>query len=140
MTRTSTAERLAALRAAPLFAGLSDRSLRRVLLVAKDFEAPAGQVLIEARREASGLFVIEEGTVVIEAGRHRLERGAGEIVGELALLTAEARTARVRAKTDVRGLAIARRDFRALVEEDPKIALAILEVLARRLAETTRTA
>lgn len=134
--RTVT-ERIDGLRAVPLFADLPERSLRRVLKLATEFEAPAGHVLVEAKHEGSGLFVIEEGTVVVEAGPARFEKGPGDFVGELALLTPQAlRTARVRAKTPVRCLAISRWDFLELVEAEPKIALHMLEALAARLAET----
>ena len=60
--------------------------------------------------------------------------GPGEFVGELSLLADTDRLARVRAVTPVRGLAIARTAFFELLEEEPRIALAMLPVLARRLA------
>jgi CRP-like cAMP-binding protein len=44
------------------------------------------------------------------------------------------RTARVRAQTPVRSLAIARADFQQLLEDEPKLALSLLETLATRLA------
>jgi CRP-like cAMP-binding protein len=40
----------------------------------------------------------------------------------------------VRTTSEVRGVAIARADFRELLAQEPAIALALLEVLARRLA------
>lgn len=138
MARPTASERIRALRAVPLFAGLSDRSLRRILRAVTEFEAPAGQLLIETRHEGSGLFVVEDGTVTVEIGGKKIERGPGEFFGELALLTPEAvRTARVRAKTPIRCLAIGRADFRKMLEEEPKIAISMLEGLARRLAEAT---
>lgn len=124
-----------ALRTVPLFAGLSDESLAGVLKTAAPFDVPAGQVLIEAGQAGAGLFVIEEGTVAVGAGPQKIELGAGEFFGELALLTSDATHAvRVSAKTPVSGLAIARNDFRALLEGEPKVVLAMLEVLAQRLA------
>jgi CRP-like cAMP-binding protein len=62
--------------------------------------------------------------------------GPGEFVGELALLTDMPRLARVRAATPVRALAINRSAFAALLEEEPRIAVVMLPVLARRLAAT----
>jgi CRP-like cAMP-binding protein len=88
--------------------------------------------------EGSGLFVIEDGTVLVELPNRKAELGAGECFGELALLTPEAvRTARVRAKTPVRVLAISRYDFRSLLESEPKLALSMLETLASRLAHAS---
>jgi CRP-like cAMP-binding protein len=81
------------------------------------------------------MFVIEEGTVVVEArGGVHIELDAGEFVGELSLLVPETnRIGRVRALTDVRCLAISREAFSELLEDEPTLAVAMLPVLARRL-------
>lgn len=124
------------LRSIPLFSELSDRALIRILATAAEFEAPAGRVLVQPNREGSGLFVIEEGTVTIEAHGRMKDLGPGEVVGELALLTPEAsRAARVKAKTQVKALAIGRAEFTKLLESEPKIAISLLRILAGRLVE-----
>jgi CRP-like cAMP-binding protein len=83
------------------------------------------------------MFVIEDGTVEVQArGVAHRHCGPGEVVGELALLTrAGTRTARVQAKTDVRCLTISRTDFERMLEAEPRIAVALLDVVAARLAE-----
>ena len=108
-------ERADALARVAVFAGLSRRSLERIARIAKDVELRPGQVLIEPRAKGSGMFVVLDGTVTASTrGRRARDLGPGEIVGELALLTADAqRTARVRAQTQVRCLAIARGASRA---------------------------
>ena len=128
------------MRELPLFAGLGEDALRRVQELTVELEIPAGQTLARADDPGSGMFVIQEGTVVVEGrGRHVIELGPGEFVGELALLVPESiRAARVRAKTDVRCVAIARADFEQLLEEEPRIALAMLPVVARRLWRARR--
>jgi CRP-like cAMP-binding protein len=129
-------ERAEALARVPVFAGLSRRSLERIARIAKDVELRPGQVLIEPRAKGSGMFVLLEGTVTASTrGRRARELGAGDIVGELALLTPDAqRTARVRATTPVRCLAIARGDFRRILTEEPNVAVQVLETVAARLA------
>ena len=123
------------LRRLPLFAELGDESLARVAAIATELESPAGAVLAQADDAGSGMFVVEEGSVLVEGrGGFRAELGPGEFVGELTLLVPDAqRVARVRAATDARCLAIGREDFAALLEQEPRIALAMLPVLARRL-------
>lgn len=123
------------LRRLPLFAELGDESLARVAAIATELESPAGTVLAQAEDAGSGMYVVEEGTVVVEArGGFRAELGPGEFVGELTLLVPDAqRVARVRAATDARCLAIGREDFAELLEQEPRIALAMLPVLAGRL-------
>ena len=129
-------ERTEALARVPVFAGLSRRSLERIARIAKDVELRPGQVLIEPRAKGSGMFVVLEGAVTVGTrGKRSRELGPGDIVGELALLTADAqRTARVRAQTPVRCLAIARGDFRKILTEEPRVAVQVLETVATRLA------
>src|SRR5919204_2887594 len=121
-------ERAEALARVPVFAGLSRRSLERIARIAKDVELRPGQVLIEPRAKGSGVFVLLEGAVTVGTrGKRSRELGPGDIVGELALLTTDAqRTARVRAKTPVRCLAISRDDFRKLLNAEPKVAISLL--------------
>ena len=123
------------LREIPLFSELSDAALAHVAELATEIECPAGTVLALADDPGTGMFVIEQGRVVVEGhGGFRAELGAGEFVGELTLLVPDAhRVARVRAATDVRLLAIRRDDFAQLLEEEPAIAVAMLPTLARRL-------
>jgi CRP-like cAMP-binding protein len=127
-------ERASALQTIPMFAGLSEATRMSIVEIAGELEASAGQVLVQPRAEGSGMFVVEEGTVVVERDGKHIELGAGDFFGELALLTDSKRTARVRAKTDCRLLAIGRDEFRVLLESEPGLALSMLEVLARRLA------
>jgi CRP-like cAMP-binding protein len=128
-------ERADALARVPVFAGLSRASLERVARIAKDIELRAGQLLIEPRAKGSGMFVLLEGVLTVGSGGRLRELGPGDIVGELALLTADAvRTARVRAKTPVRCLAITRNDFRRILADEPRVAIQVLETVATRLA------
>ena len=129
-------ERTDALARVPVFAGLSRRSLERVARIAKDVELRSGQVLIEPRAKGSGMFVLLEGAVTVGTrGKRSRELGPGDIVGELALLTTDAqRTARVRATTPIRCLAISRGDFRRILTDEPKVAIQVLETVASRLA------
>jgi CRP-like cAMP-binding protein len=83
----------------------------------------AGQVLIERGQPGAGLYVILEGTVVVEAAEGALEFGPGAVIGERALLSTDGlRTARVRTLSNVRVLAVERADFDRLCGDDPELA------------------
>jgi CRP-like cAMP-binding protein len=83
----------------------------------------AGQVLIERGQHGSGLYVVLDGTVIVEADEGPRELGPGCVVGERALLSDDGtRTARVRAKTDVRAIAVDRVAFERLCNEDSGLA------------------
>ena len=124
--------RLEQLRAIPMLAGLPDDALMLLAERATDFEAPAGSVLVQANEPGSGVLILASGRATVELGQKSIE--AGECIGELALLLDDVvHVARVRAATDVRGIAISRRDFTELLAADADIAGALLRVLARRL-------
>jgi CRP-like cAMP-binding protein len=107
----------------PLFADLDDAQLDRLAAATTEFEAPAGQALIERGRPGSGMFVLEEGQAIVEAPEGKRELGPGDIFGERSLLGDDIeRTARVRAQTDVRCLAIGRPEIERLLAEDPRVA------------------
>ncbi len=129
-------ERVEAVSCVPMFASLSRKSIERIARMATEFEAPAGQTLIEPDGEGSGMFVLLEGTATVDVrGQGPRELEPGECFGELALLTpAAVRTARVRATTPVSCLAIGRDDFQKLLAAEPKLSLALLEIVATRLA------
>ena len=133
---TTEAERLERLRAIPLFDHLSDGSLSSVLDCVNEFDAARGQVLVQPAEAGAGLFIVEEGTVVVELRNRQVELGEGQFFGELSLLTDTGHIARVRAKTQVRCLALRRDDFDRLLEAEPTMAMAMLKALARRMAES----
>jgi CRP-like cAMP-binding protein len=134
---TETAELVAKI---PMCAELTDEQIRWIADLETEFDVPAGFVLIEHGQPGSGMFIVTDGTISIELPRGAIERGPGEFVGELALLAdGFTRVARVRAKTTVKGLAISRMAFFELLEREPRVAVRMLPVLARRLAEAETT-
>ena len=132
------ANRIARLRAIPIFAGLDDDALDGIAGLCTEVEARPGQVLTRANDRGTGMFVVEEGTVAVELRSRVLELGPGQFFGELSLLVPDAtRIARVRATTAARLLAIARNDFAGLLDREPRLAVAMLPVLAQRLVDET---
>jgi CRP-like cAMP-binding protein len=127
-----------ALRRVPLFAELEDDALARIAEAANEVEIPAKQVLVQPGAAGTGMFFICEGTAVVETKRDNVELGPGQFFGELALISEDAkRTARVRAKTPLRCLALDRASFRTLVTEHPEVAASLLEIALGRLAENS---
>jgi len=126
----------AELRAIPIFAGVSDAGLERIVSAAGEIECEPGRVLTLPGDPGSGMFVILEGYVTVEARGAMYGLSQGDFFGELALLNPDAeRVARVRAGSQVRCLGLPRDDALALIESEPTLALAMLKELARRLAD-----
>jgi voltage-gated potassium channel len=128
--------RVEALRRVPLFVGLADGDLAAIADAANEVEVPPGQLLVQPGQAGTGMFFITDGTAVVETRREHVELGPGQFFGELALMKPDAiRTARVRAKTPLRCLALDRASFRGLVATHPDVAASLLEVALGRLAE-----
>ena len=118
----------------PLFANLEPEGLEQLAAAANEVEVPAGRPLTQPGDPGSGMFFVVEGTVEVEARESMRELGPGDFFGELALLTeGGTRTARCRAKTDVRCVAFDRSGFENLVREHPDIAATLLETALTRL-------
>ena len=132
LTQSTKAE---ALRAAPLFEGLSKKELVEVARVTEDLNVPAGTILCKEDTLGREFFVIVDGTVeVTRGGEHLATRDAPDFVGEIALLTEVRRTATVTATTPVRCLILMRGDFRRVLDENRVIERKVMDVLAQRLA------
>ncbi len=124
------------LREIPLFAELDDAALERVAARTNEVEFPEGVVLIERGQPGTGMFMIVEGTATVELPGRKVELGPSEFVGELSLLTDEPqRSVRVCSASELRCLTLSRSDFVELLESEPKIAVAMLSALARRLLD-----
>jgi CRP-like cAMP-binding protein len=127
----------------PLFGGLRPAQLQRLVAYAKRRNVKTGSVIFTKGDPGRALFAIRSGTIKITApsadGREAVFNilADGEIFGEIALLDGRSRTADAVAVTDCDLLVIERRDFLALVESDPKIALKLIELLCARLRWTS---
>ena len=88
------------------------------------------------------MYVVLNGEVEISVADKELEvAGPGSIIGEMALIDDDPRSALVVAKTDCRLVEIDRRRFEFMVSETPFFALAVMRVMADRLRKTnTRVA
>jgi CRP-like cAMP-binding protein len=118
-----------------LFSGITEESAARVAAGGVT-DVPAGQVLAQAGDPGVGMFVVLDGSVVVERGDLHIEMGRDGFFGELALLVPDSpRIARVRAKTDARVLAVPRETFDRLLETEPSFARALLRELAARLVQ-----
>ena len=133
----ATAPRLDNLRKIELFSELDDDALGRLAGSMTEVDFEPGYVLVHRGMPGSGMFVIEEGTVIVDLTSRQVELGPGEALGELALLNDRVHMGRARAVTRVKALAIARDEFAELLDTQPTIARCLLSVLARRLADSS---
>jgi CRP/FNR family cyclic AMP-dependent transcriptional regulator len=122
------------LRGVPLFAGCSKTELQRIASLADELDLAEGATLIREGERGREFLVVVSGTVsVTKRGKKITDLGAGDFIGEIALVSDVPRTATVTATSPVRLLVVTDRAFRGLIEEMPSIATKVLQVLGERL-------
>jgi len=120
----------------PLFEGLSKKHLERVARLATRLDAGAGKVLIQEGATGHEFIIVLDGEIEIRRGDEVVtKRGAGEFIGEIALMEHRPRTATVVATTPVALEVIDARSFRGLLDEEPEIAEKIRAASKERLAQ-----
>jgi CRP-like cAMP-binding protein/RsiW-degrading membrane proteinase PrsW (M82 family) len=103
-----------------------------------------GQVLFNEGDEGTVMYLIEEGQIEIyvndQVGEEKLLRTLepGKVVGELALLDGEPRSARAQARGAVRLLALERQVFTMFISSRPQVMIAMLQHLAGKARYTTQ--
>jgi CRP-like cAMP-binding protein len=128
----------------PLFAGIGDGELREIEQVVQRVNLQPGELLFRQGEEADGLHVVAAGVVGVygrlPAGREvELARlGAGEVLGELALVDGGIRAATVRALEATSTLFLGRADFLALVSRMDPTAFTIKRRVAALVCERVR--
>jgi CRP-like cAMP-binding protein len=102
---------------------MDETDLSRLREVGMEVTFPPGHMLIERGQSGAGLFLILDGTVVVEAPEGTRDLGPGALVGERALLSADGRrTARVLTTSEVSVLVVDRGHFDELCAADPSFA------------------
>jgi signal transduction histidine kinase len=126
------------LRAAPLFAGLSDDDLARLAATVERQRLAAGDYLVREGEVGDAMFVVVSGELEVTKRAGATEQplamvGPGAIQGEIAAMAGGVRAASVRAVTDVEVLRIPREGLLALLDGGPEAALALLRTALERL-------
>lgn len=129
------------LRQVPLFAGLDQTDLDLLAAKTERVTLRAGEVLFTEGAEGDKAYVVESGSVeILKQARTReiliSTKGAGSVIGEMAILQAMPRTATVRAASDTELIAIDGDAFRHLVTESTAAARTLLETMFVRWRET----
>jgi CRP/FNR family transcriptional regulator, cyclic AMP receptor protein len=84
------------LTAIPLFSHLSEAEAKRLSAFASETSIADGQILMKEGDYSTELIAIEEGTAdVIQGGQKVASLGAGDLIGEMGLLSREPRNADV---------------------------------------------
>jgi CRP/FNR family transcriptional regulator, cyclic AMP receptor protein len=124
------------IRGIPLFAEADDRFLEQLAGDFMERTFAAGETIAEEGEPGRTFVVIETGEVTVTVHGQEVGRlGPGDAFGEMALIDKSARSATVKADTEVRGYQLPVWSFRPFVEGHPEMAWALLEALAQRVRD-----
>lgn len=133
----------ATLQVLPYFSDVSDDLLERVAAHSEEREIADGTVLIEEGSESDEMYVVIAGELIVtkRAGGRDVELGrigAGDVVGEIALLDDAPRTATVTAHGTSRVVYVPARAFEELLS-DPHVVRRMFRTVTSRLRSIEET-
>jgi len=128
------------LRKSPLFQGLSDEELQKLMDMAEPVSLRAGDVLIKQGEPGDAAYVVIEGDFEVQkqTGQSLIKidvRNPGDVVGEMALLSRAPRNATLIAKKDGEVLRIPQEAFEQLLLSSTTAAMAVLHWVMSRLTQ-----
>ena len=125
----------------PMFRGIGRSKLKLLAFASERKHFEQGQEVFHQGDSGNHAFVVMEGeaevVLELEGGEKTVATlGRSEIFGEMALLSKIPRTTTIRAKTPLVLLSVSQEVFLRMVEENSDIAIAMMRMLAERLAST----
>jgi CRP/FNR family transcriptional regulator, cyclic AMP receptor protein len=131
------------MRSIPFFRDLDETSLSALAVCARVRRCAPREDIVRQDMPADAVYVINQGRAGVSIATRDgaavtiCELGPGEIVGEISLLDGGPPSATVTAMTPMELVGIGHRAFLDLLEQRPKIAVALLPILASRLRRLT---
>jgi CRP-like cAMP-binding protein len=126
-----------------LFRGIDPLVLETLLKVFQEKQFAPGEVLFERGDEGNAMYLVRDGRIAVfirdEQQTEIIFRhyGAGQVVGEFALLDGKPRSAAAKAADPLRVWILNRADFDRLLDERPIVGVELMRSLAERVRYTT---
>jgi CRP-like cAMP-binding protein len=134
----------ASLKACPLFKDFTDVGIQIFAAIGVPRAFPKGSALFQENRPGESLLIISDGKVRLSARNPAGEDvalgdvGAGESLGELALLQKGERLCTATAVTDVTAVEIRHVDFQKLTAQKPQACMKLLMGIVTHFAQKVR--
>jgi CRP/FNR family transcriptional regulator len=126
----------------PLFKGLNADTFGQVCVQAAKLQVVKGQCIFRQSETAETVYLVKTGAFklvrITEEGREVIADvlGPGEVMGETALFQEQTYPFSAMALEPSRVCCFNRRQFEAMIRENPEIAMQVIRFLAHRLYET----
>ena len=139
MARRPKSEILEILRGIPMLAHLPKSELKEVAKLCFEEVYEVDQVILKQLEHAQHMVAIVTGRArVTRDGNVVATVGAGDVIGEMALIDGLRRSAAVVAETRVEGIVLHRTAFMKLLDSNPSMARSLLMAQTARLREADR--
>jgi CRP/FNR family transcriptional regulator, cyclic AMP receptor protein len=128
----------------PLFLGLSEDDLKLVSEMAIEKQVPKGTVVITEGEIGDSMYVVITGRVKVfigdEDGREIILKmlGPGDVFGEMSLIDRQPRSASVSTLEPCVFRILSHSSFEICLERAPRIAVGVMNALAKRLRDADR--
>ena len=132
----------------PIFGGVDDQAMQSIMLLMRELNFAAADMIVREGEDGDSLFVICSGSVEVlkacptadgEFGKRIAVLKVGDVFGEMELIDLQRRSATVRALEPVSVLALSNADLFQIYEADlPTFTLIVLN-LARELSRRLRS-
>jgi CRP/FNR family cyclic AMP-dependent transcriptional regulator len=134
------------LRTVPIFGGLEEAPLERLLGMFREVDLPVGEEACGEGENGRNMFVVREGEVEVVLTTAHGERvpivrlGAGDCFGEMTLIEMQGRSATVAATKPTRLYGLSKANLFQLYREDVHTYVLLLQNICRELARRLRKA
>jgi CRP-like cAMP-binding protein len=130
------------LRRVPLFAGIEPSKLRLLAYTSDVVTFRQGKRLFRKGDPGDAAFIIISGEaeVIVSTDSGEIPVAVlrdGDFLGEIAILCDVARTATVRARSELKTLKISKDTLLQIIRQFPEIGIEVMRTLAHRLSHTT---
>lgn len=133
------------LRQMPVFGGLNDATLQFLIERSEEVNLSAGEFFFLEGDAAKSFYVMRRGSIQVEKNWQGQviplgQLGAGDCVGEMAIIDLQARSASVRCEVDCCAIEISRASLHQLYRHDLEQYAIIMMNMGREVSRRLRTA
>lgn len=142
--KRAAGERTQTLKAVPFFTQLNDRELEVLRSLASERPYQKNAVVLTEGEMGDSLYMIQSGKVKVvigdEEGRELILKilGPGDFFGEMSMIDKQPRSASVTTIEPAIFLVLTNASFERCVEQAPRIANVVMQILAQRVREADR--